>query len=320
MIKCAVVGMRWGYFHALNIKNKIKGVKLVAVCDKNILQSYLKEKFDVPIYTDFEEMLKKEKLDACILAVPHSLHYPMSIKCLKRKINVYVEKPIACTVEEGKKMIEEAEKNNCILMVGHNRRFNGYTLKLRNLLKNEKIIGGSIFFTGYKSEEYFKMVWKGKEGGGPLMMNFIHDIDDLRFVLDKSVKYVCAFLSNRIRELEVEDTSVGILEMEDGILFNFFVSDTVARTISYSHIFYGFERSYAMPEIVLYKRDKDGKIKEKKLSYKKTNSLLLCEKEFFNSIKEKRKPSPDAYDSLENLKIIEGFKESFKKKKIIEIK
>lgn len=312
--------MRWGFYHALNIK-KIKGVKLIAICDKEPKNTFIhlnEEIKKLPLYKDFDEMIKKEKLDAVILALPHPLHFPVTIECLKSGLNVYVEKPIANTTYEAERMIEEAEKRKKILMVGHNRRFEGYVRKLKKIIKKQEIVGVEIKFAGLKSKDYFKFEWKRKKGGGPLLTNFIHDIDDLRFILGE-VRKVGAFISNRIRKFEMEDTSVGIMEIEGGIPVSFFISDTVVNPINYSHIFYGIKETYAIPELVKFKFKKSGEIISKKINYKKTNSLLLCEKEFFSAIRENRIPDPSPYEAYRNLKIIEALEESFEKKKIIEI-
>ena len=157
-----------------------------------------------------------------------------------------------------------------------------------------------------------------KSGAGPLLINFIHDIDDLRFIAGE-IKRVCGFVSNRIRNLEVEDTCVGFLELESGVPVSLFVSDVSVGISDYSHIFYGKDETYAIPPLVKFTLDKKGQRKTITLKFSQTDPLLLCEKEFFIAIKENRKLS-SSLEAYKNLKIIEALKESWEKGKIIEIK
>ena len=64
-------------------------------------------------YTDYQELLKNEKLDAVSVCTPNYLHAPMSIAGANAGLHVLVEKPMATTAEEGEQMIEAARKNGC---------------------------------------------------------------------------------------------------------------------------------------------------------------------------------------------------------------
>ena len=70
------------------------------------------------LYTDLDEMLEKETLDMVTLALPTYLHAWGTIKCLNKGINVICEKPMATTYEDCLKMIEAAEKNGKLQMIG----------------------------------------------------------------------------------------------------------------------------------------------------------------------------------------------------------
>ncbi|MCL4377986.1 MAG: hypothetical protein M1409_06355, partial [Actinobacteria bacterium] len=123
----------------------------------------------------------------------------------------------------------------------------------------------------------------------------------------------------RIRNLEVEDTCVGFLELESGIPVDLFASDVSVRVSEYSHIFYGKTETYAIPPLVKFVLDKKGERKTINLKFPQTDSLLLCEKEFFSAIKENRKLNSPV-EAYKNLKVIEALKESWIKKKVIPIK
>ena len=93
--------------------DKIDDVEIVALCDidENKLNS-LKEKYPkARLYTDFEEMLNKEELDAVDICTPNNIHSKAAIYALNKGVNVMCEKPDAVSVIEAEKMKEAAEKS-----------------------------------------------------------------------------------------------------------------------------------------------------------------------------------------------------------------
>ncbi|MGV2806767.1 gfo/Idh/MocA family oxidoreductase, partial [Clostridium perfringens] len=90
-------------------------------------------------YTDYQELLKNEKLDAVSVCTPHYLHAPMSIAAANAGLHVLVEKPMATTAEEGELMIEAARKNGVYLMVGHNQRLMPPHVKAKEILDSGKL-------------------------------------------------------------------------------------------------------------------------------------------------------------------------------------
>ena len=95
---------------------------LAAICDLNSAVGSVAQQYDVPYFQDYTDLLEQVPLDGAIIATPNAEHVPIGIACAQRAIDVLVEKPIADTVAEGKKLIDAAP-GNVQLMVGHYRRF-----------------------------------------------------------------------------------------------------------------------------------------------------------------------------------------------------
>jgi predicted dehydrogenase len=74
-------------------------------------------------YTDFEEMLDKEKPDLVSIATPPDLHCPMTLAALNRGIHVLCEKPFALNLDEARRMKVAADRANVVAMIDYEFRF-----------------------------------------------------------------------------------------------------------------------------------------------------------------------------------------------------
>ncbi len=183
-----------------------------------------------PCFVEIEEMLEHAKPDGVIIAVPNQLHLATGLACITRGIPILVEKPIADTVEAALELVEAAERENVPILVGHHRRHNPIMRKATELIRNGgvgKVVAVTGFWLGQKPREYFDVTWRHEVGGGPILINAIHDIDCLR-MLCGDVDTVQASLSNAVRGYEVEDTAAAVLRFKNGALGTLIVSDTVS--------------------------------------------------------------------------------------------
>jgi len=135
----------WGPNLTRNLAN-IPEVNIVALGEIN--EQFI-EKFklnfpDASIYLDYRECLKRDDINAVVIATPAALHYEMASKALEHGKHVLVEKPLALTSEEGNKLIELAEKNNAILMVGHTFLYNSAVRKIKEYIDNGTL--GDVFY------------------------------------------------------------------------------------------------------------------------------------------------------------------------------
>ena len=75
----------------------------------------------------------------------------------------------------------------------------------------------SVLYTFFKPDEYFALEWRRRAGGGPILINLIHEIDLIRYVCGE-IAEVEAITSNAVRGFEVEDTAAVILRLANGAL------------------------------------------------------------------------------------------------------
>lgn len=204
-------------------------VDLVAVAGFGEQAEAVAAELGVERYEDYGLLLKQEDLDAVAIALPNGLHVESVERSLDAGIrNILLEKPIASSIEEAKSIIEMCDAAQATLLVGHHRRSSPRYVFLRELIASGrlgKIVGLQSSFAIAKPFSYFDVEWRVKKGGGPLLINAIHDFDDLNFVTGMKPAKVYAVARNTIRGNEVEDSVSAVVEYEGGVTASYFVSD-----------------------------------------------------------------------------------------------
>lgn len=246
-LKLAVIGLGFGKRHANHIHNVSFEADLAAVSDINPEHSAYAAKLGVPFYTDYVEMLRNEKPDAAVVAVPAHYHAAVGRACMELGVHVLMEKPIANTLEDADILIEAAKRHGVHLEVGHMFRFDKGMEMAKQKVADMEIgqpIGFHIFSTYLKSPGYFKSEWRRKRetGGGPLLTNGIHDIDRLRYVCG-DIDTVSALMSNEVRQFEVEDTMSISIRCKNGAVGTIFLSDCSHRPEPFSDYYFGTKAS-----------------------------------------------------------------------------
>jgi predicted dehydrogenase len=130
--KLGLIGL--GGIGQLHLKHALmlRGAEVYAVADisKNALETA--REFGVKnTFTDYSEMLKDPQLDAVLIALPTHLHLKCTREVAEAKKHIFLEKPIAATVEEAKEIISYAEGNSVKLMIGYPMRFNRHFAQLK---------------------------------------------------------------------------------------------------------------------------------------------------------------------------------------------
>ncbi|MEB2400187.1 MAG: Gfo/Idh/MocA family oxidoreductase [Alcaligenaceae bacterium] len=205
-------------------------VVLAGIADPSEAGRDLAAELGVAWSADPMELLATQRAEAVIIATPNRTHTDLGIACIDLKLPVLVEKPIADTVEEGMRLCDAAEAAGVPLMVGHQRRHNPILRRAKELVA-AGVLGrpatANVMATWMKPDSYFDMQWRRQPGGGPVLINMIHDIDLLRFLLGE-VASVQAQCSNAVRGFAVEDTATALLRFRNGALATLVVSDAAA--------------------------------------------------------------------------------------------
>lgn len=184
---------------------------------------------DARVFADHRSLLSEARPEAVIIASPNQAHAEIGIECARRGIHILVEKPVTDTLEAAGRLIAEVCRGGIKTLVGHHRRHHDQVQRLRALLQEKNIgelVGLSAIWAVYKPDAYFKAgPWRTQPGGGPVLINLIHEIDFLRFTAGE-IAAVSAVASNRQRHFAVEDTAAALLEFDNGAIGTMIASDS----------------------------------------------------------------------------------------------
>ncbi len=219
MIGCGTIAP----FHAKGI-SETADAELVAACDpmEEFARKFSEDHDNVPYYTDLENMLKRDDVDAVCICTPSGMHSDQAVMAAEAKKHVLCEKPLDITLPKIDRMIEVCKKQGVKLGGVFQRRTYEASKKVRDAVQGGllgRMVLGDIYQKFYRSPEYYRSgAWRGTwemDGGGALMNQGVHGIDILLWVMG-DVRSVIARADHLVRDIEVEDTVAAIVTFENG--------------------------------------------------------------------------------------------------------
>jgi len=271
----AVVGA--GLIGATHIDRALRqpGIDLVAIADPTPAAAELARSLGVPCFPDYRSMLGQVRPRAVVVATPNVTHAPITVDCLEHGAAVLVEKPIADTVEDARRICEASRATGLPVLVGHQRRHNPIMRKAKAIVQAGTLgrpVSATVLCTWLKPRDYFDVAWRRQKGGGPILINLIHDIDLMRHLYGE-VESVQALASSGVRGFEVEDTAVVALRFRNGALGTVTVSDSTAAPWNWdlsageaerfprqdvnAHFYSGTEGSLTLPRLEVWRYRQD---------------------------------------------------------------
>jgi predicted dehydrogenase len=327
---------------------KSRAAQLAAIVDPSPKAQSVAAKEGVPLFASLGDLLANDRPDGIVLATPNQLHVEQALQCIAAKVPVLVEKPIGHTPEEGKRLVEAAEAANAKLLVGHHRHHSPILRKAVEIIQSGilgPIVGviGSAAFYKPDGEGYYDgpNAWRKEPGGGPILLNMIHEVANLRAMIGEIVA-VQAFCSNATRGFKVEDTVAINLRFANGALGTFLLSDTAAspksweqtsqENIAYptypeedAYVIMGSKGSLAVPTMRLkyYERDEDRSwykpFKEQTIAFEPADPLAAQIEHFAAVIKGELAPLVSGRDGLQNLRVTDAIVEAARQGRTVEI-
>jgi len=212
LLLCAVVDTAPGAFDKLFDSCKLSDKKKHQI--KNTVKTY----------TDYNQMLQKEKPDITSITVPSGLHYAIAKAAMLSGSHILLEKPMSMRASQAKELFDISEQENRRIAMGHIFR---YFPIVGNLQKDVaagrfgKISHGSVIVRwGHGQSYYDQTAWRGtwEHDGGVLMNQCVHAIDLICWLMNSQATAANAMLGKRFHDMEAEDIALGTLKLDNGAL------------------------------------------------------------------------------------------------------
>lgn len=220
-IRMAAIGTGGRCQYLMKTANRVGGIEWVAVADVNEVRAAQAKAEIAPaatIYADFRKLLEDKSIDAVIIGSPDHWHVPMLLAALDAGKDVYIEKPLTQTVEEGITAIEAVQKSNRILQIGYQQRSYPHIVEARQRMQSGDIgkitLVQAYWYQNYQTAtrpdvvpirasevdwkywlgsrtprdfdvlRYRRWRWFWDYGGGTLTDLFSHWVDTIHWVMD----------------------------------------------------------------------------------------------------------------------------------------
>jgi len=213
-MKIAVVGTgQWGKNHVRTLAELRNANELddVVICDADGSKARtLADEFDVGLETDVARVAASD-VDGVVIATPSPTHYELARRFMEAGIDVLVEKPLALNTKEAALLVERAQRQKRVLMVGHEFRFHPGIRHLKRMLDDESLGTPRCILANrfdYRTP---------RTDMGVLYALAIHDVDLFCYLLDQP--YPRQILAQTIRpnNLQVEVHATVHASFESGV-------------------------------------------------------------------------------------------------------
>jgi predicted dehydrogenase len=325
-INLGIIGL--GFQGKIHLRNslRLKGVNVLGVADvADKALNYAKEIGVKNVYKNYEDLLRNDQLDAVIISLPNFLHMDCAVKAAKAGKNIFLEKPLARNVEEGKKIASSIRKNNVKAMIGFDLRFNPVLRKVREELNSglfgevqiveaTNVSGGPFSPRSDRVGPVPVQSWwfdKNLVGGGALLDLGSHMIDLLTWYFGEANCLNCylGFMFN----MDIEDFATCLLKFKKGPIATVKVG-WFSKGFTQSIQVCGTARNVSVQisnSNTLVKVWKDVK---RKLGLHNSDPYYLEMEYFVKCLQKDEKPYPSEEDGLSCLKLVSSAYEKARRK------
>lgn len=226
MIRVGIVGYgKMGILHGALVNGSQKA-QVVAICDKSwVMRFGIKRVYpSVKTFSDVKTMLDKVQLDAVIISTPTFNHVESALLCMEKGCNLFIEKPLASSYEDAKRLWDKAADNKIKIQVGFCNRFAPSIAKGKEYLDagmiGEAVEAKAFMYIADVFEQHSGWRYSKAVSGGGVLMDFgIHMLDQLCWYFGK-INTVQARMQ-KIYSKEVEDELQATLSFVQGTKVEF---------------------------------------------------------------------------------------------------
>lgn len=209
----------------LPVLTRLPGLEVAAIAEQDVRSREASRSLapSATLFADHRELIEAGQLDAVVVCLPPALHAEAAIASFERGLHVYLEKPLATTLEDGRRILRAWRSAGTAGWIGFNFRFHPLVVEMRDALGRGSIghlVGVRTSFCASRRE---LPEWKRRRdsGGGALLDLASHQFDLVRFVLDQEIVEVNALIGSLASEA---DTAAIHLRLSAGTMVEVFTS------------------------------------------------------------------------------------------------
>lgn len=231
-VRFGIVGVGGMGGHHARMFGRLPEVQLVAVADVNPdTTREVASQTGARGFASASELLALGEVEAVLIATPHLFHAPVAVEAASRGIHVLSEKPLAVSVSGADSMIRACDEAGVLLGVMFQQRTESVRRTMKAMIDNGEL-GQlhriSMTAPWYRTQAYYdsgawRGTWKG-EGGGILMNQAPHSLDQFVWLMGRSPHSVQAICDTRIHSIEVENLAVALCDYGEGVTGQFYAS------------------------------------------------------------------------------------------------
>lgn len=205
-----------GLEHAIRI-NRSVDLELVGIVHPDTSRRFPSDFDGIPISSSIAALSSRINIDGVVVATPNRQHVSDIQQCAMLGLPMLVEKPMADTFAGAVAAVEAIEARGIPAIIGYHRLYSPVIEKAAAIVASGELgelacVRGSAKYL--KPQAYFiQRPWRATVGGGPLKINFVHDIASMTHLLGRAAE-VQATASSRVRGSEIEDIAVVSLIFE----------------------------------------------------------------------------------------------------------
>lgn len=213
VIGCGSIGKR----HIRNLMT-LNAKNIMAFDVRSDRLSEVESEFGIEVVDTLENAWKLAP-DVALITSPTSFHVPLALQAAEHGCHLFIEKPLSDNIDNVDQLLDTVKTQNLITMVGCNMRFHPGLMKVKTLLETEaigRVIAGRVEAGQYlpdwhPSENYRQGYSARRDLGGGVILDAIHEIDYIRWMLGEVESIAC--FAGRLSKLEIEteDTAAMIM-------------------------------------------------------------------------------------------------------------
>lgn len=324
-INVAVIGLGYMGQNHTRILSGLENVSLVAICDIDEAKTNkIAKKYKVKPYKNFNTMILKEKLSAVFICLPTVFHFSSAMVAIKRKIAVFIEKPITANVKQANQLIKVSRLYKVPLTVGHIERFNPVVNEIKNRIKSKEL--GKLLKIHTRR---FSPPGSRVNDVSVILDLATHDIDIVKYLIDQPIVRICAETEAfQHKETDIMSTLLRFKNGVIGVIEVSWLHPTKVRHLSVIGERGSYEADYLTQELFFYRQNnKTSKGYESpiqynsadiiKIAFKAQEPLLIELKAFIDALMYRKKMPVTGEEGREALLIAEKISQSGSLHKII---